>query len=339
MGSATITATWTESGATVSETVSLTVNSPTLEIYQEGTTTAPPTTLLIDTSIDLTADLIDPTDPPASFGPFDPLTDVEWTTGDDDILTVDANGLVTAIAPGGTSITATWIPSQGDGNPVEAQVSFTVNVPAPTLTSVTPGTADFGELITITGSGFHPAMEIVIDGDAVGGDSDSDRLYEPTIVNSTTATFFMPFGDSGPIEVQVGAPGQRSDVVEIEREIVASTATEPENDSRSTAPLVTFPLDMWGTVDGIDVNDRFLFTLAAETTVDVSLDWAGPSGDLDLLWVDSPPTAFQACTFDTATGAHPETATCTFPAGSYTLEVNSYDHEIGYYRVQVSVVP
>lgn len=350
VGSATITATWTEAGATLTATQALSTNAPALAIVPPD-----PDSLLIDTTIDLTATLTDPTDPPATFGPFDPETDVEWVTFDEDDEPTDENdviavdpvtGEVTALGPGTATVRARWIPSimvdEDDAvinNPVEASTMIDVTIPAPTLATAAPTSGNLGDLITLTGAGFHEAMSIVVDGSALEG------AYEPTIVNATTATFYMPFGsvddDEAELNVAVGAPGQLSNQLTLTRTFTDETG-EPDNDSRATAPPVTFPLDLWGTVDAEDLNDRFSFSVAVETKFDVRLDWAGASGDLDLLWVDSPPTAFQACTGETATGAHPETAEgedCVFPPGDYTVEVNSYDHETAVYHLEITVVP
>ena len=342
VGSATITATWTDAGATLTASTALSTNAPTLAIVP-----ADPDSLLIDTTLDLTATLTDPTDPPATFGPFDPETDVVWSTSDDDIVDIDeVTGEATAVGPGTATITAMWIPSivvdEEDeiiNNPVAATTSIDVTIPAPTLTTAVPTSGNLGELITLTGVGFTDAMSIVVDGDELAD------VYEPTIVNATTATFHMPFGSvndvNAAVSVAVGGPGQLSNALALTRTFTDETG-EPDNDSRATAPPVTFPLDLWGTVDAADLNDRFSFTVAVETKFDVLLDWTGASGDLDLLWVDSPPTAFQACTGQTATGAHPETADgedCVFPPGDYTVEVNSYDEATAIYHLEITVVP
>jgi hypothetical protein len=356
VGAATITALWTEEGVEVSASRTLTTNAPTLSI-----TNAPPASdsLLLGASIDLEAALTDPTDPPASFGPFDQNTDVTWFTtctddrdaGDCDdsagdpaqdngIITVDAaTGEVTAIGPGTATVTAHWTPSRildEDGavanNPVVATADISVDIPAPTIASVTPNAGSFGEPITVTGAGFDPAaMDIIVAGNAI------EAAYEPTIVNATTATFYLPYGDGdGEVSVQVGAPGQLSNALTVTRTI--NDETEEPNDDAANAADVAFPVDIWGTVDSVDGWDLIKFTLAAETTFSINLDWAGDSGDLDMVFTvtGTPGYGGPQCGYTTATGDHPEVGDCTLAAGTYYAWVYSYDQEIAVYHLQLT---
>jgi hypothetical protein len=322
IGGATITATWTDFGVSVSESVAIGVNAPTLEILN-----VPTDSLVIDTSVDLDVALVNPTDPPADFGPFDQNTDVTWSSSDTDVLEVDAaTGEVTAVGFGTATITVTWNAAEA----ISASTDISVSIPAPTLVSASQATANLGDLITLVGTDFHPAMTVFVDSVVI------DPIYDPTIVNATTVTFHFPFGEDGDVEVLVGAPGELSNPLTITREIVDST--EPDNDGFGTAPVVVLPVDRWGVVDGDDLDDRFKFTLVADATIQLDLDWIGASGDLDLLVVDDPVTAFQ-CGFVTATGAHPEGGECDLTAGDYILWVNSYDEAQGIYHLEVNIVP
>lgn len=356
VGAATVTATWTGAGVNVSASRVLTTNAPTLSI-----TNTPPASdsLLLLTTLDLEAALANPTDPPANFGPFDQNTDVTWfttctddrTAGDCDdsagdpaqdngIITVDAaTGEVTAIGPGTATVTAYWTPSvvrddddEVVNNPVTATADISVDIPAPTIASVTPNSGNFGELITVTGAGFDPAaMDIYVDGNTI------EDAYEPTIVNATTATFYLPYGDGdGDVTVRVGAAGQLSNTLTVSRTI--SDETEEPNDDAANAADVALPLDIWGTLDSVDQWDLLKFTLAAETTFDISLDWAGDSDDLDMVFTvtGTPGYGGPQCGYATATGDHPEGGTCTLAAGTYYAWVYAYDPEIAVYHLQLT---
>lgn len=325
VGAATITATWSGFGVSVSSSVTITTNQPTLNILPDETESD---SLLIDTSRDLSAELINPTDPPADFGPFDPETDVTWSSSDTDVLTVDATtGVVTAVGPGTATITAVWT---GNDDIFDA-VDIPVDVPAPNLASASSVVAEGGDLITLTGTGFHPTMTVLADGEPLFD------ILEPTFVNTTTMTFIFPPGFDGDVAITAGTAGQQSNAVTISR----VNDGEPENDASATAPPVTLPLDMYGAMDEFsdpaDLTDRFKFSLAVETTISLDLDWDGESGDLDLLVTDDPPTAFQ-CGFVTATGAVPESGECTLPAGDYILRVDSFDSHSAIYHLEVGVV-
>ncbi len=350
VGSAAITATWTdESGAEVSASVGLATNAPTLNTIAPGT--IPPDSLLIDTTVDLDAELIDPTDPPATFGPFDQATDVTWTTvnadgeavQDNGVVAVDAaTGEVTAVGPGTAAVTATWDESvvvDDEGAvvnvPVTGSATFDITVPPPVITTVTPTSGNFGDLITVTGTGFNDVMTVFVD------ESPIHPQYEPTVATGDpTVTFHVPYtdGTDGDLVVQVGTSGQLSDPFTITREITDTTG-EPDNDNPATPTPVALPVDLFGTVDNADLNDFFIISLPAETTLEFRLDWEGPSGDLDLIQDDEGLPFNFPCGFPTASADHPETGTCTLPAGDYIMWVNSFDELLGIYHLEIDVVP
>ena len=76
---------------------------------------------------------------------------IAWTSSDTRIATIDANGLLAALAAGSTTVTAT---SEG----VAGQVTVVVAPPAgstpPTITSITPAVLTPGATATITGANF-----------------------------------------------------------------------------------------------------------------------------------------------------------------------------------------
>lgn len=316
--------TWGEScielsGGGASATVEVNVVADSLEI-----TGAPASgELNIFESVQLSANLL--SDDGSAVGPFDPTTDLVWSTDtpeeDPPVFTVDGTGLVTAVGPGSATITATWTEL---GVSVSASTLITVVVPPPALTSTDVASAEVGEVVTITGSGMVEGVHAVFaDGIEVG------ELLEPTIVDPTTATFRMPGGATGPVEITVGVVGEVSNALSVDR----LDSSEPANDDPLTAPLVALPVDLYGFADAADANDFFTFTLAAETTFDLFLDWDS-GADMDvIIWDDATltnPVCFAAST------AHPEEEECTLAAGTYILHINDYDGVAATYNVQLT---
>ena len=330
-GTATITAVWTEFGVSVSASTPpiATGELPTLEIV------GAPDTLDINTSVDLSATLTNP--PSFDFGPFDPDTDVEWSSSDEDELTVDAvTGVVTAVGPAGATITATWT----ENDNVTTSVAIAVFVTPPALTSTDVGAAAALDTVTITGTGMLPGLHsIFIDGEPV------PAFYEPEVTDATTASFLMPGGAAATVEITVGVDGIPSNGLNVDRTCGAtdaSCATEPANDAAAGAPDVgALPVSFAGFVDGDDTTDLLEFTLAAETTFDILLDWTGDSGDMDVVFTTTGATNYSEaeCGFVTATGSQPESGECTLAAGTYYLWVESYDAELGFYQLDLVEVP
>lgn len=267
----------------------------------------------------------------AVVGPFDPTTDLAWSSDDDAVATVDGTGLVTGTGAGTATITATW---SNAGVSVSAEVAITIVVPIPVLISTDVIMADDGVTVTITGTGFLIGPHaIFVDGQMV-----EDPLLAAQIVDGTTATYRMPPGINGDTDVQVGSViGGLSNTLIVER----TGSTEPANDSNVTAgPLGALPAAISGFLGAGDIDDFFLFTLAATTTLDISLVWVGDSGDLDALFVDAGFTAFQ-CGFVTATGNVPEAGQCTLAAGDYAAWINDFAEAAGLseYDFLLSVAP
>lgn len=309
IGAAIITATWTDFGVTRTATATITVNAPTLEIL------GAPDTLVIFQMADLDADLINPTDPPADFGPFD-QTNVTWETSNDAILTIDpATGVIEGVGPGEATITATWT-----GNAtVIAEVDIFVDVPAPVLLSAVPTSADPQATVTLTGTGFiDGGHSIFVDGDIV-----PDAL-NPTIVGPTTATLDMCAGAVGDVDVTVGTAFAPSNALTITR---TSEMVEPDGPTAANPICGTSLTIENGSLDhDTDTNDWFLVEVEGDPTITIQLTWPDDTQDLDILVTDGAFTAF-VCT-DGATGAPhgSETSSCHLPAtGSYLIWIDHFD--------------
>jgi len=319
------------SGGGADATVDVMVVADSLEL----TNTPPDDELIVFQQVQLGANLL--ADDGSAVGPFDPTTDITWTSDDGDVLSVDDTGLVTAEGAGSATITATW---SEFGVDVTAETTITVVVPPPVLTSTDAASADALQLITITGTGFIPGAHAVL----LNG-LEPDAFYEATVVNSTTATVLMPGGPAEDIDITVGVAGGESNALTVSRTCGASDetcATEPGNESGAGAPDVgALPVSFAGFVDGADPNDVLAFSLAAETTFTLNLDWTGNSGDLDLVFNTTGEANYNegACGYPAATGAQPETGECTLPAGDYFVWVTSYDQELAFYQLDLVEVP
>lgn len=270
----------------------------------------------------------------SAVGPFDAATDVVWTSSDEAVLVVPdtfpdgtdvnaPNGTFAAVGTGSADITATWT---GGGVTVSSTETITVDVSAPTLTSLSSASAEAFETVTITGTGFVAAAHVIfIDG------FELPAYYNPTIVNSTTATFDMPGGVAATgLEVTVGVAGAVSAPLTIDRVCGTSDlscATEPANDAAGGAIPVTLPLTFPGYADASDPWDILTFTLGAETTFDINLSWTGEETDMDAVFSSAgvPGYGEGLCGFTTATGDNPETGTCTLAAGTYYVWIYAYN--------------
>ncbi|CAM4138034.1 Ig-like domain-containing protein [Nocardiopsis rhodophaea] len=65
----------------------------------------------------------------------DVTADAEWSSSDTGVVTVDASGVATAVAPGEATITATY-------RGLEATAEVTVTEPAPESLNITPDAAE-----------------------------------------------------------------------------------------------------------------------------------------------------------------------------------------------------
>lgn len=109
--------------------------------------------------------------------------------------------------------------------------------------------------------------------------------------------------------------------------VAASTLSGHTNPTSPAGPISipasgssTTVYDSWAPT----ASDQFyFFDLSTMTTVDFLVDWSN-SSDIDLFVTDNPVTGF-VCGFGGATGAQPETLTCTnLPAGSYQTRIDLY---------------
>lgn len=118
---------------------------------------------------------------------------------------------------------------------------------------------------------------------------------------------------------------------------------EPGNNDPATAtPITAGGASKEGLITSTDIDDYFVFTLAAaaSVTITVEFDGGGSDPDLDVFLLDAGGGGF--CVLDgcaMATGSQPEEFTGTLAAGTYTVLIELYDSgaavEPLWYRIRV----
>ena len=205
-------------------------------------------------------------------------------------------------------------------------------LPFPSVTSIAPTSGGYGDQITITGTdlsapGWPPTVFF------------TDLQASPLISVSATeivvgAPTFSTLTDFG-VTVVVGPLASDIFAFSLDTLPFVEAATEPNN-SGATAPVTTLPFDVEGSVDAGDLDDFFRITFDRELDLVIDLVWPNANADLDILIRDGADANY-VCSFGGATGANPEQATCTMPAGEYLVWVNNYNAEATEYRLQIDV--
>lgn len=124
---------------------------------------------------------------------------------------------------------------------------------------------------------------------------------------------------------------------------ISGEDNEPGNDDPTTAtPITVDGAALEGFITESDIDDFFVFTLAAQTTITITatFDGGGVDPDLDVFLLNASGGGF--CALDgcaMATGSMPEEFTGTLPAGTYTVLVEFFDagaaDEPFWYRVKI----
>lgn len=110
---------------------------------------------------------------------------------------------------------------------------------------------------------------------------------------------------------------------------ISGEDNEPGNDDPASGTAITVGgAALEGLITESDIDDFFVFTLAAPATVSISVVFDGGGGDpdLDVFVLSAAGAGF--CVLDgcaMATGSQPEEFTGTLPAGTYTVLIEYYD--------------
>jgi hypothetical protein len=259
----------------------------------------------------------------ATAEPIEILEEVEGTDLQFFTTFVDVQGLNI----GDAVISGVVETSEGD-LPYSALVTV---LPFPTIESIEPAIGGPGTEITITGTGLGaPGWPPTVYFNGI-------QASPLVSANATVILVGAPtFTEPGDFEVQVVVGPLPSNVVTFTlEEFFVEGATEPNNGA-VTAPSVTLPFEIVGTVDAGDLDDYFRVTLDRELDVDIFLAWDNANADLDIL-IRAGDDSGYVCSFDGATGANPEHATCTLDAGEYLFIVNNYNEEAAVYDYVIEV--
>lgn len=155
---------------------------------------------------------------------------VAWSSSAPRVATIDANGLLTAISAGTTTITAT-------SENISATLSVVVAAPAgsvpPTIASIAPATLTRGATATITGANFGatPALNKVF----ISGVSATVTAASPTQLTVT---------------VPAGVPCQVTQSVNVDVTTVAGTATGKQTLQTSTQRTLAVGGSFFATATG-----------------------------------------------------------------------------------------
>lgn len=103
---------------------------------------------------------------------------------------------------------------------------------------------------------------------------------------------------------------------------VRGTTCSPDA-SEQGIPIITIPVDFFGSFCEGDMWDGFRLSLDLDATLDFTLDWDNWAQDIDIL-VWNPTFTHLECDFQGATGQKPETFFCDLSAGEHFLLVENY---------------
>ena len=104
------------------------------------------------------------------------------------------------------------------------------------------------------------------------------------------------------------------------------TITNPNRPNDAPLPAVTATVPSDTIYDGFnagEVDNFYTVTVAAPTTITVTLDWPGADADVDVFFCNAACTALVGGAGG-ATAANPETYTLTLPAGTFNLVVENF---------------
>jgi len=290
----------------------------------------PPEVIEFGTSVQLDAAILNSAEPPVPMTPF-ANSDATWTSSDEVVATIDENGLVTAVGPGTTTITACWSGTDETGTSDIGyetcdEANIAVFAEQPEVVSITPISGLVGEVVTIDYTSGLPDNLVFIDGVEL----------DPIFVESYTDTeivFWWPYNGIDLHTVAVGWLVLPSEEVEFELTSDAS-ADSPAYLDPGTAPLTSLPMKKVAYLQPTVLDHYYLIELAAPATIIIDLDWDSGS-DLDILVVDEAFTAFE-CT-DGATGAQPEQSVCALGAGGHLIWINDYDESSATYVLEAAI--
>jgi hypothetical protein len=215
-----------------------------------------------------------------------------------------------------------------------------VNIPGTLSTLTPPG----GQPVTITlvGATTNPAGVTVLIGTASA---------PVTATTSTTVTFLAPPGATGPVTlagVLLDPAPQFSLTLVTPDTLTAGTSVPSQGGTGApgTAPTISVPTTFFdsGTFDydaplfGTTFPARlYKFTIATDGDYDITLDW--PSGeDLGVYFFEADGTTEAGSSADAGGGgAHPETSTSTFTAGTYFAAVVNFNAtDPPYFSIQLA---
>ncbi len=143
-------------------------------------------TILAGDAVRFSASAIDPNDQP-----MEPMPTITWSSDDDAVATIDADGLVTGVAPGLATLTATADTVTGTATVV------VLSADAPVINSIAPDTLVPGDTATLTGLNFSASP---------GGNAVTIAGVAGTVLTATTTQLTVELPARGDLPCQPTAP-------------------------------------------------------------------------------------------------------------------------------------
>ncbi len=258
---------------------------------------------------------------PLPMGPFE-NSDAVWTSSDDAVATVDANGLVTGTGPGEATITACWYDTVDnvEGYEICGEADVVVVVFAPAVTGISPASADAFTEVTVSGTGFVSVHQLYIDGTFPG----NNNSVAITSITDTEFKFLWPaLDDDGAHTVIVGvAPDALGASQNFSQTAgISAEPYEPENDSDETTPILINGGDYYiGGFGGGDFDDWIQVEITVDGGYAPVVDW-NSGQDLDLYLYDA---AFSEICHSWYSQPEDECGTVAMAPGTYWILVEDY---------------
>lgn len=276
-------------------------------------TPADPTLTAIGLEVQLTAEAS------AGGGPVSDVT-FTWSSSDSSVAVPDATGLVTALANGAATITATA--------PGGVSGSTTVTVDATFTGGISATSAGFGDTLVLKPD---PAITWT------GGEEITIGGATPYYLSRTTDSIALAVPDVPVAQQEVVISAQGSGGLVQYDSIDVTSSFTPILDPL-TAPNIgngPFPLEFYITLSASSANHYLTVAPNANRAITLAIDWQTVS-DLDVYWLDQSASAYVG-NFDAVTVANPESTTVAI-ASTDTLRLwfNFWSGETSMARVTIA---
>jgi hypothetical protein len=239
---------------------------------------------------------------------------VTWTALDDDVADIDDQGVITGFAPGTARVVAR-LASLYSATRVDTLEFEVVAGPFSGTLSSDEGVA--GEMITINAGAieFDDDTEVFFDG------------IQSFIHSMTPTTMQVVVGPSETPETQLVISNLGESQVSSTVDFTVTSNVDPTEPNNGLATAVPSAVGdtLYLVVDATDFSDLVRYTVAAETDVELFVDWFLGDTDVDVYFYDATGTEVDGDLMGgCASAAHPEHCVNTLPVGSTYFRVYNW---------------